>query len=149
MRCFARNGPSTSAGGACQATLCCVGRDGSPWTDQVDQLTGARSPCPRRDEPGPGTRFSYELKEAFRAAMTIGKTGDTECFVAALDLFVTTLCWLEGHGFWERRAAGHPSFVSSSSRPSWNRQDRAGTVRRGRAGNSVRREIAVRRGEIG
>ena len=32
---------------------------------------------------------AYELKEAFRAAMAIGKRGDEENFAVAIDLFVT------------------------------------------------------------
>lgn len=40
-------------------------------------------------DPELGT--AYQLKEAFRAAMAIGKAGDTEVFIAALDLF-NALC---------------------------------------------------------
>ena len=35
--------------------------------------------------------LSYQLKEAFRAAMAIGKSGDVTTFAAALDLFIA-LC---------------------------------------------------------
>jgi transposase len=45
--------------------------------------------------------LSYQLKEAFRAAMAIGKSGDEENFALAIDLFVT---WC--------RASGIEAFVT-------------------------------------
>jgi len=41
--------------------------------------------------------LAYELKEAFRAAMAIGKCGDEENFTIAIDMFVT---WCATQGSW-------------------------------------------------
>ena len=116
-----------------------------PWREQVEK--GCLEPMARaRDElatdttergarhraavaelcaADPPLALAYELKEAFRAAMAIGRSGDVDNFIIALDLFDT----------WCRASKLAPFHSVANSLRSW-REETINYARSGGASNA-------------
>jgi len=74
---------------------------------------------------GPPLALAYELKEAFRAAMAVAKTGDVESFAVCLEIFDT----------WCRASKLAPFKTLANSLPSW-REEILNYARTGGASNA-------------